>query len=404
MNLLHSVQKTRFAIVMIIPAALGGCVNGVLGGGDPSSGAGGAGGTAGQGGAAAVTTGGPGVTGATTGASTGASTGATTSGASSSTGMGVTCAPACGANQYCEAATLSCVCNPGFLQQGGACAAAPAGDPTMHTQEDVCDHWKAGHVVTEQDPLTSSGADCDAGSLKQAAIVDTLVRINMFRWMAGLGPTSDSAAYNADAQKCANLESWWPWTSGNPHSPPSSSKCYTPKGGATAGQSNIAWGSGHPAQAIDQFMEDNGNETTMGHRRWILNPPLGPIGIGYWEGGGKYGNAECLRVFGSSGGGPKPTWVSLPTAGFAPLTTANWTWTFHGSLGGIPNATVSMLRVDDNMPLPVTMMKLSQGYAQDTTSWTLNGWKAEAGKTYRVTVSGLVGGNVVYDVKPVTCP
>ena len=404
MNLLHSVRKTRLAIVMVIPAALGGCVNGVLGGGDPSSGAGGAGGTAGQGGSAAVTTGGPGVTGATTGASTGASTGATTSGASSSTGMGVTCAPACGANQYCEAATLSCVCNPGFIQQGGACAAAPAGDPTSHTQEDVCDHWKAGHVVTEQDPLTSSGAECDAGSLKQAAIVDTLTRINMFRWMAGLGPTSDSAAYNADAQKCANLESWWPWTSGNPHSPPSSSKCYTPEGGATAGQSNIAWGSGHPAQAIDQFMEDNGNETTMGHRRWILNPPLGPIGIGYWEGGGKYGNAECLRVFGSSGGGPKPTWVSMPTPGFAPLETANWTWTFHGSLGGIPDATVSMLRVDDNMPLPVTMMKLSQGYAQDTTSWTLNGWKAEAGKTYRVTVSGLAGGNVVYDVKPVTCP
>ncbi|MFS8066863.1 MAG: hypothetical protein ACMG6S_10880, partial [Byssovorax sp.] len=110
------------------------------------------------------------------------------------------------------------------------------------------------------------------------------------------------------------------------------------------------------------------------------------------------------RVFGSSGGGPKPTWVSVPTAGFAPLTTANWTWTFHGSLGGIANATVSILRVDDNMPLPVTMMKLSQGYAQDTTSWTLNGWKAEAGKTYRVTVSGLVGGDVVYDVKPVTCP
>ena len=55
------------------------------------------------------------------------------------------------------------------------------------------------------------------------------------------------------------------------------------------------------------------------------------------------------------------------------------------------------------MPLPVTMKKLSQGYAQDTTSWTLNGWKAEAGKTYRVTVSGLAGGNVVYDVKPVTC-
>ena len=401
MALLHPVRKVRLAIaMMILPTAVGGCdVSGVLDGDEnPSStsGGGGSGGTTGQGGAATVTTGaGPGVTGATTGV--------TTTGASSSTGMVATCSPVCGANQSCEAVTLSCVCNPGFVQQGSACTAAPVGDPTSHTLEDVCDHWKAGHVVTEPAPLVTTGAECDAGSLKQAAITDTLTRINMFRWMAGLGPTSDSAAYDADAQKCANLESWWPWTSGNPHAPPSSSKCYTPEGGATAGQSNIAWGSGHPAQAIDQFMEDGGNDTTMGHRRWILNPPLGPIGIGYWEGGGKYGNAECLRVFGSSGGGPTPSWVSIPTAGFAPIETAGWTWTFHGSLGGIADATASVLRVDDNMALPVTMKKLSQGYAQETTSWVPNGWKAEAGKTYRVTVSGLAGGNVVYDVKPVTC-
>jgi hypothetical protein len=185
--------------------------------------------------------------------------------------------------------------------------------------------------------------------------------------------------------------------------PPTTSKCYTAAGGATAGESNIAWGSGHPAQAIDQFMEDNGNDTTLGHRRWILNPPLGPIGIGYWEGGGMYGNAECLRIFGNSGGGPNPPWVAIPTAGFAPIETALWTWSFHGSLGGIAGATASVLRVDDNTMLPVKMMALSQGYAQETTSWTPVGWTAEAGKTYRVTVSGLSGGDVVYDVKPVTC-
>jgi hypothetical protein len=392
--------KSRLAIVASIPAALGGC-NLVTGVGDldvQSSGAGGAGGTHGQGGGSAIVTsagpGGPGVTGVT---------GVTAAVGSTGTGTLTTCSPACAANQYCEAATLSCVCNPGFIMQGGACTGAPAGDPTSHTQKEVCDHWTSGHVVTEPNPLTTTGAECDAGTLKQKAIVDTLTRINMFRWMDGLGPTSDDAAFDADAQKCSNLESWWPWTGGSPHQPPATSKCYTPEGGATAGQSNIAWGSGHPAQAIDQFMEDNGNETTLGHRRWILNPPLGPIGIGYWEGGGMYGNAECLRVFGSSGGGPNPSWVAIPTAGFAPIETATWTWSFHGSLGGIAAATATVLRVDDNMALPVKMLPLSQGYAQDTTSWTPVGWTAEAGKTYRVTVSGLAGGDVVYDVKPVAC-
>lgn len=264
--------------------------------------------------------------------------------------------------------------------------------------------WKSGHVVTTQNPLSASGADCDAGTLAQGGILDTLTRINMYRWLAGLGPTSDDAGFDADAQLCANLESWWDFSSSiSPHSPPSSSKCYTAEGGATAGQSNIAWGSGHPAQAIDQFMQDNGNATTMGHRRWILNPPLDPVGIGYWQTGGTYGNAECLRVFGSSGTGPSPSWVSIPTAGYAPIEMAQWTWTFHGSLPGIPNAQISMLRVDDNAPLAVDVHQLSQGYGQDCVSWDPSGWTPEAGKTYRVTVSGLGGGDVVYDVKPVSC-
>jgi hypothetical protein len=288
--------------------------------------------------------------------------------------------------------------------QGGQCKAAPPGDPSTHSQQDVCDKWKAGHVVTEPKPLMASGQQCDPGSLKPGGITDTLTRINMFRWLGGLGPTSDDATYDADAQKCANLESWWDFNMPeSPHAPPMSSTCYTAEGAATAGQSDIAWGSGGPAQAIDQFMQDDGNASTLGHRRWILNPPLGPVGIGYWETGGQYGNSECLRVFGMSGGGPNPPWTSVPVAGFAPIETAKWTWSFHGSLSGIPNAQIKMTRVDDNMPLAVDIKTLSQGYGQDTTSWIPNGWTVEAGKTYRVVVSGVGGGDVQYDVKPVNC-
>jgi uncharacterized protein YkwD len=267
----------------------------------------------------------------------------------------------------------------------------------------VCDRWKQGHALTTTSFLVASGAECDAGSLTQAALNDTLVRLNLFRWMVGLGPTSADPSMNANAQKCANLEAWWPFTGGSPHSPPSTSKCYTPEGGSTAGQSNIAWGSGSPAQAIDQFIEDQGNATTMGHRRWCLNPPLDPVGIGYWQTGGIYGNAECLMVFGSGGSGPMPSWVAMPPPGFVPLEVATWTWTFHGSLGGIANAQISMLRVDDDTPLAVSVTTLQQGFGQDAISWTPKGWSPAAGTTYRVTVSGLSGGDVTYDVKPVNC-
>ena len=94
--------------------------------------------------------------------------------------------------------------------------------------------------------------------------------------------------------------------------------------------SNIAWGNG-PADSIDQFIEDDGNATTLGHRRWIVNPPLGPVGIGYWEGGGMYGSAECLAVFGSSGTSNVPPWVAVPNPGPVPLAITKWTWSFSSS-------------------------------------------------------------------------
>jgi hypothetical protein len=245
---------------------------------------------------------------------------------------------------------------------------------------------------------------CDPGTLSQGGLNDTLVRINMFRWMVGLGPVDDDPGLNTMNQYCAVLESWWDWSSGvSPHSPPPTAACYTAEGASGAGQSNLAWGSGHPAQAIDQFMEDWGNETTLGHRRWIMNPPLGPVGIGYWEGGGMYGNAMCLAVFGQSGGGPTPDWTSMPPAGFAPLTTAQWTWSFQGNLGGIGNAQIEVLDVDTNTPLAITVLPLQGGYGQPAISWLPSGWQPQAGKTYRVTVSGVTGGPVVYDVKPVNC-
>lgn len=245
---------------------------------------------------------------------------------------------------------------------------------------------------------------CDPGSLSAGGISDTLARLDMFRWFVGLGPVADDPSLDSADQQCANLEAFWDFSSpDSPHMPPSTTACYTAQGGSAAGQSNIDWGSGGPAQAIDDWMQDTGNDTTLGHRRWIMYPPLDPIGIGYWQTGGMYGNSACMNVFSASGTGPNPPWVAVPNPGYAVIDTAQWTWSFHGSLGGLANATASVVRVDDNTTLPVTMMPLSQGYGQDAISWVPNGWQVEAGKTYQVTISGLSSGNVVYEVKPIAC-
>ncbi len=108
-------------------------------------------------------------------------------------------------------------------------------------------------------------------------------------------------------------------------------------------------------------------------------------------------------MFGMSGGGATPAWVAVPNQGYAPLTVAKWPWSFHSDkIGG--SVSVSMLRVDDNAPLAVSVQSLPDGYGQNAISWAPSGWTVEAGKTYRVTIAGIAGGNVTYDVKPVGCP
>ncbi len=295
------------------------------------------------------------------------------------------------------------VCPPGQVDNGVACVPVNPDDPAQRTMAAVCARWASDHVVTDAHPFTAGSGDCDPGALSAGGKADTLTRINGFRWLAGLGPTTESAALDATDQKCANLESWWDFNStASPHAPPSTAKCYTAEGASGAGMSNIAWGNG-PAASIDQFMADNGNATTLGHRRWIVNPPLGPVGIGYWEGGGMYGSAECLAVFGSSGTGPMPPWVAVPNPGFVPLDVAKWTWSFHSKLAGTANATIAVERASDHATLAVTRQVLQQGFGQDAIAWTPSGWTPAAGETYRVTISNLTGGDISYVVKPVTC-
>ena len=283
---------------------------------------------------------------------------------------------------------------------------ADVGDTGLYarTADEVCARWQAGHAITDEAPLDASGADCDPGTLSAAGIDDALARIDLFRWLAGLGPTTDDDALDADAQACANLEAWWPFDGGSPHDPPASSKCYTSEGATTAAQSNIAWGPSGPAAALDQFMVDAGNETTMGHRRWLMNPPLGPVGIGFWQTGGQYGTAACVRIFGTSGGGPHPAWTAMPNPGVVPVQVARWTWTLQGDLGGLADAGISVRRVGDGALLPVRVQRLDEGYAQPAVAWTPSGWTPEPGSTYRVTASGVTGGPLVYEVRPVTCP
>jgi len=309
----------------------------------------------------------------------------------------------CGTNEHCEAAL--CVCDTGYSKQGGTCQATPVGDPTSHSQADVCSKFNESATVSPNF-FSVSATTCDAGQLTADGVANAVARINYHRWLVGLAPVTAGASQNNLAQKCALVSAWNP-AGPAAHNPTAAAQCYTSEGAAGAGSSNIAWGSNNPVDAIDQWIDDSGNGNTMGHRRWIINPPLNPIGFGLYEGGDAgYGSAACMVVFNSSGTGPRPDFVAYPPAGFVPVELTKMTWTFSADGFAFSAATtVTVTRMSDSANMAVTVQPVNNpgppNY-MNATSFYAVGWEPQAGQTYRVTVTAGAKSQA-YDVKPVGC-
>lgn len=324
----------------------------------------------------------------------------------------------CAATETCLNNAV-CACKPGFVPQtSGPCVAAPSDNPASHTQTDVCKAWKDGHVVTTPSPYTKGAQQCDPGTFSAGGITDTLARINMFRWMELEAPVTEDPAKSVNEQLCAVIHANNnPASMSNPHAPPTSATCYTSAGGTAAGQSNLAWGTA-TGDSIDLYIREPGagNAGSLGHRRWVLNPALGKVGIGFVATGtnsnGYGGQAQCLGVFDTTGAGPKPAWYAFPPPGYVPVQITpgvlnqGWAWSFSLKQSNvINNATITVKNLTTNADAPVTVKTLGTGYgAMDTISFYPNGWTPAAGSVYRVTVDVGGAGKYVYDVMPVTCP
>jgi len=315
----------------------------------------------------------------------------------------------CGSNAHCDPSpTPHCACSAGFTDDGsGGCTPVDPGDPSLHTQQQVCDAYKAGIVSATGTVFTPGATECDKGTLSREGIDEAVRRLNMHRYFIGVGPLTDDPSPgggNDAAQACAVISAWNP-AGPTAHYPDPSAKCYSSLGAGGAGSSNIAWGCGTPGGAIDQWIDDWGNETTMGHRRWFLRPSYQPMGIGLYVGGNNYGSAACATVFSGGNTGRSPAWWAYPGPGFFPVAYANYTWTVHGQFPSA--ATAEVTRVSDGSKLAVSVVFLQGSYGNDTAiSLQRQGWSAAAGETYHVKLTGGASGTdtLEYDVKPVDCP
>lgn len=310
----------------------------------------------------------------------------------------------CPDNARCVPPAATCSCLPGFVDRGGACTPSIPGSPAQHTREAVCQAWTEGHVENApRGGFSVSEAMCDPGELSREGLDDALRRLNMFRWLAGVPPTTDSPAAHRIAQACALVSAWNP-AGQQAHQPPPTSQCYTPEGAQGAGSSNIAWGNGTAANAMDQWIVDNGNESTYGHRRWLLSAPLSDVGIGAYQGGNNYGSAACITVFAAGGQGEAPPVIVFPPPGFVPAAMADWAWTLQGR---VPQTGLGVtVREASTGNLLATRIEALVGNYGGTSGLSLvrEGWQTRPDETYEVEVRGDGVPPITYTLTPVSCP
>jgi uncharacterized protein YkwD len=246
---------------------------------------------------------------------------------------------------------------------------------------------------------TGNVASCNAGDVSAAYRNAGLQRVEYFRLMSGLlaGLALD-ATWNAKCQEAALMMTANRALS---HSPPSTWTCYTAGGAEAAGKSNLAAGYASLASAVTGWMSDGG-VSSLGHRRWVLYPPLVTSGLG-----ATFGNsypAYAMWVIGGNGTRPaQPEFVAWPPPTWVPYPVVFGVWSFSIPGANFAGASVVMRRGTTDIAL--TLQQLPNGYGDNTLAWTPQGLSGGAPATdtaYHVEVSNVVVGgqtrNFAYDV------
>ena len=140
-------------------------------------------------------------------------------------------------------------------------------------------------ITFRDDPLLSGSYK--AGALSETDSIAALNMINNIRYIAGLpADVSLRESYSQLAQASSIVGYANDSLSHYPAAPSGMNKGLAKKGIRGAGESNIAWASWQNCSLewtiINTWMADSSsrNISTVGHRRWILNPSMGKTGFG----------------------------------------------------------------------------------------------------------------------------
>ncbi len=266
--------------------------------------------------------------------------------------------------------------------------------------EATCARWKADTANLDEGTWSGSVDDCTVGDISADGRDNALRLFNLVRWLADLPAVVTEEARNQQAQACAlmmeaNMEL--------SHEPPTSWKCYSEAGAKGASTSNISSGPG--VSSVLGYMVDDGNLAHFGHRRIILGNGLGPIGLGSTGKGG----ASCMQNIGGKGTATKE-WTAWPSPGPFPVqayadmyrrsldTTG---WSIQSKKIDLGAAQVSVTSGGQSKPVKVEQLSGTYGDSK-AIRIAPDGWKAETGASYSVSVSG-TNPPIAYEFQLVDC-
>lgn len=283
-------------------------------------------------------------------------------------------------------------------------SAAPALEVDTSNRAEVAafyrDIYKPG--VGANPNWTGSIATCNAGTTAAAYRDAVLQRVNYFRAMTGLPsvPTLDDS-WNTKCQDAALMMIAEPGLS---HNPGSDWACYTSGGKDAAGKSNLAIGVHGPA-SIDAYIRDDGSgNEPVGHRRWILFPPLLKIGTGDTDvrNGNFYGSNALWVIDGFGPRPPEPAWVAWPPSGNVPYDLVYPRWSFTYPSADYGSASVSV--TGPNGAVAIQVYSPRNGYGDNTLVWEIQDplpWKPVQDAVYSVSLTNVKAGgtkNFAYQV------
>lgn len=286
----------------------------------------------------------------------------------------------------------------------GICPHTAAADSVTSTKYASNVFFNSGYLSGEDVPPQWTGNidEGKAGTVSPAMERATRNRINWYRRMAGLPNITLRPAWNKKCRLAALMMS----ANGTlDHFPPESWRFYTSGGAEAAGKSNLGMGDYGPAD-INSLIADYGfGNYAIGHRRWLLYPPVRKMGVGMVVPDYPYYSAQATWVIGSTSDGswsrtrPKGSeYVAWPPAGYVPSQVVFPRWSFSIAGADFSRAVVKVIR--NGAPVGVSQQFFNVGYGDPTIVWEFPEESSSTNDvTYNITISNVRAGRKARKIK-----